>query len=544
MAGFCPAAKHGFAPCIVSDGWGVFVFKDFREFENDASIDADLCIIGAGAAGISMARRLAGGKRRVLLVESGDVTPDIAVQALFEGDVVGQPWEPLDIGRLRFFGGSTNHWGGHCRPLDPIDFEARPWVPYSGWPITKADLDPYYVEAQKVVELGPYEYDPEKFDDLKEKILPFNPERLRQRMWQDSPPTNFAIAYGDELKEAPTVEVLLNANVMEIVAAENGAAIEAVRIRTLEGKQGTIRPRTVVLACGGIENVRILLVSDGVHKNGLGNDHDLVGRFFADHPHALCAMGVPMIDIHKLDAYFSDFTSLDGLGIYIKPGIPVELQRKLQILNGAFDVGYGYDRASGFLALRDIGKALFAKRLLPDFGAAVMRVVSDLDGTAEGLYRYLRKEDVFWFAANFEQTPNPDSRITLGDKRDALGMRRLVLNWQFSALDKLSVRAGLKILGEELARLKVARLRIDDWITADETTWLDVNDRAHPMGTTRMADDPKYGVVDRDCRVHGIANLYIAGSSVFPTSGYANPTLTIVALALRLAAHLDEDNHA
>jgi choline dehydrogenase-like flavoprotein len=215
--------------------------------------------------------------------------------------------------------------------------------------------------------------------------------------------------------------------------------------------------------------------------------------------------------------------------------VPESMQRNLKIPNGCIDIGFGFDRSQGYLAVHRIVKDVLQGRIPSRLGNAVLSAIGDIDGLATGIYRRLTTENVFWFSANFEQTPNPDSRVTLSSKRDALGLRRVQLDWRLLPIDKQAVRLACRILGEELARLGIARMRMDKWLLAEDATWEEIRARWHQMGTTRMSDDSARGVVDRDCRVHGIRNLYVAGSSVFATTGYANPTLTIVALALRLA---------
>lgn len=513
------------------------MIRDLGELEDGATIDADIAVIGAGAAGITIARELIGSRRNVLLVESGGFEADAATQALYEGRIAGRPYFPLDVARLRFFGGSTNHWDGHCRPLDPIDFEKRAWVPHSGWPITRADLDPFYARAQAVCELGPYRYESGDWPPLAPRLLGFAPEKVVNRLWQFGPPTRFGEAYRDVLTDAQNVGILTHANAVDIQVNESGSAVRAVALKSLQGKMATLRPRVLVLACGGIENARLLLASDGVEKAGIGNRHDLVGRFFMEHPHALVAFAVRQMDLERFTPYYD--TVREGTTVIrAKPGVSEAAQRRLLILNGCLDLGYGYDRSEGYLALRVLGKALADGRLPDDFGGAILDVVGDLDGMTAGLYRRVRNENVLWFAANCEQVPNPDSRVTLGDGRDALGMRKVRLDWRLSKLEKHSLATMCRLVGEELARLGAARMRIDPWLLSDDDSWRDIEGRYHHMGTTRMSDDPRQGVVNRDCRVHGLANLYIAGSSIFPTSGYANATLTIVALAIRLADHL------
>ena len=188
-------------------------------------------------------------------------------------------------------------------------------------------------------------------------------------------------------------------------------------------------------------------------------------------------------------------------------------------------------------------------RRLPDhLGRDIWDVVTDLDDVARGMFRatpddpYHPPYDLsrpIRFYTRLEQCPNPDSRVKLIGEQDALGLNRIALDWQLTDLDKRSLRRSQELIGAEFGRLGVGRFKLDDWLLADDNSWPeDLHGGHHHMGTCRMSDDPKRGVVDRDCRVHGFDNLYVAGSAVYPTTGYVNPTLTVVALALRLADHL------
>jgi choline dehydrogenase-like flavoprotein len=510
---------------------------DLAKLEPGSTLEADIAIIGAGAAGITIACEMSRRGREIWLVESGDFDFDVDTQALYEGKNIGTPYAPLDIGRLRYFGGSTNHWTGFCRPLDAIDFERRDWVPHSGWPITRWDLDPFYARAQEYCQLGPYRYDASAWPGVKDMVLPFAPDKLGTRVWQISPPTRFGEVYRDRLVKATDVRVLMHANVTDIVVNADASAVASVSLSTLHGRTATLRPRTLIVACGGIENARLLLASTGVEKTGVGNRNDLVGRFFMEHPHALAAYAVRKVDLGRFALYYGESKQSDGTVLHAKPGLAEPLQRQRRLLSGCVDLGYGYDRSGGYLALRDLDKNLSRGRF-ERFGRDVLDVLGDLDDAAGGLYRTASHEAVLWLASNSEQLPDPESRVTLGDDKDALGMKRVKLDWRVSEVEKKHVRTVCTIVGEELARLNLGRLRIDHWLMTDDPRWHDIEGRFHHMGTTRMSDDAKQGVVDRDGRVHGYGNLYIAGSSIFTTSGYANPTLTIVALAIRLADYL------
>ena len=517
------------------------MFQDFRQADDDTVIDTDICVIGGGAAGITLALELAGSQRGVCLIESGGFEPEPETLALNRGKIVGQPYLPLEVVRLRYFGGTTNHWGGHCRPLDPIDFETRPWIAHSGWPIGRADLEPYYVRAQEICELGPYEYDPAAWRSGLPGFIDFAPQRLENRAWLVSTPTRFGQRYRSDVAQAANVRVLLNANVVEIVASDDAHTVTALRLRSLDGKTGTVRPKVVVLACGGLENPRLLLASNRVMKRGLGNGHDLVGRFFMDHPAALIGFAVASQNVRTWAGYVHYLPGgiPSGKGnVRLSPAVAETQQRERQLLNCAITMGWGHDRSPGYLALRDAAKRLSRREVSDKFGEAVLTVVGDLHGAVEGMYRRIADEDVLWFCSNVEPAPNPDSRVTLDGERDALGLPQVRLDWRLTALEKRTTRFVCRLLGEELARLGVGRMRLDPWLLADDTSWPEVDIRYHHIGTTRMSDDPARGVVDENCRVHDMENLYIAGSSVFPTAGYANPTMTIVALAARLADHL------
>jgi choline dehydrogenase-like flavoprotein len=524
------------------------MFHDLRSAAPDTIIETDIAIIGAGAAGIAMGRELIGSRRDVLLIESGDLFPDADTLALNEGKVVGEPYPALETTRLRFFGGTTNHWDGHCRPLDAIDFEKRDWVPYSGWPITRADLEPFYARANTVCELGPYDYETETWRSGLPKLMNLDPARWEDRLWHYSPPTRFGERYRDELKAATNVTVLMNANVVEIVLNSAAKEVRELKLKTLDGKAATVRLKTCVLACGGIENPRLLLASNGVMKNGIGNANDLVGRFFMEHPHALIAYAIPLeADITPYRAYFGGVKASSEAGeavIQSKPGLAEDFQRANRLRSATLDVGWGYDRSAGYLALRKAGKAIMDRQVPDDLGDTLLRMVRDIDGLASGLYSRLRKSDFFWFAPTIEQEPNPASRVTLDRERDAVGVPKPRLDWRLTRGDKDATRTTIRLLGEDMARAGIARMRIDEWLLENDGHWEELGIRYHQMGTTRMSDDPKTGVVDRNAKVHGVENLYITGSSIFPTSGYANPTLTIVALALRLCDHLREEGVA
>ena len=514
------------------------MFTDFRTIKDGIIIKADFCIIGAGPAGITIARELNKGKQRVCMVESGGFDSAPETQALYEGENIGQPYFDLDICRLRYFGGTTNHWNGQCAPLSQMDFEERPWVPHSGWPISKADLDPYYLKALPVCEIGPYNFEAQAWTNW--GIVPpsFNPEKIQSHFWQNSPPTRFGQVYRKELESAENITVLLNANVTHIRTDKSGEKVTHVDLSALNGKKGQVRANVFVLACGGMENPRLLLISNDVQPEGLGNKYDLVGRFFMDHNTALCGK-VELVDAEYL---LKTYKPKHFQGIRYRPGLKMgeEEQKQKQVLNICATFKQEDTVPQGIKAGRqlvnDLGELEFE-----DIDDHILTILGDLDDVAD--YVGCRLDGVedcakdVYLRTRQEQAPNPLSRVSLSQELDVLGSPRLRLDWQFTELDRKSLKAMALTLGSEFGRLNMGRVQLPTWYVEDrEPEWISAS--YHHMGTTRMADNPSNGVVNKDCRVHGLENLYVAGSSVFPTSGFVNPTLTIVALALRLADHL------
>src|SRR5215470_1587204 len=524
------------------------MFLDLRQVPDGTTLEADLCIVGAGAAGITIARQFIGRPIAILVIESGGLEFDEATQSLYRGAIVGRPYFDLDVTRLRYFGGSTNHWGGWCAPLHDIDFEARDWVPHSGWPIARRDLESYYSAAQLLVEIGPPTYDPLIWQDDKHHFPPFLPERMVTQIMQLSEPaTHFGARYRDDLAKADNVRVLLNANALGVDSNVGATSVEGVRLATLSGVRATVHARAVIVACGGLETPRVLLLSNNVVPAGLGNHHDLVGRFFMEHPHIVTG-SLFATDAgtwhHGLSQRFVKY------GTLIQPVIATSpvAQREEGMLGYSANFETPVALSAGYPAYRHIRDSLANRRLPDHLARDVWDMVTGLDDVARGIFRatpsnpYHPPYDLsrpIRFYTRLEQCPNPESRVKLIGERDALGLNRIALDWRLTELDKRSLRHSQELIGAEFGRLGVGRFKLDDWVLADDHSWPDdLHGGHHHMGTCRMSDDPKQGVVDRDCRVHGFDNLYVAGSAVYPTTGYVNPTLTVVALALRLADHL------
>ena len=261
---------------------------DARTLEDGSLIEGDICIIGAGAAGISMALDWIDTPYNVILLEGGGFQLEKEMQDLYRAENIGRQYYAIEAARWHFFGGTTMHWGGFCSPYDPVDFKKRDWVPHSGWPISREDLEPFYPRAQKVVGIGPSEYWDVDYwarkDDRLAK-LPFDEDRVWTKMWQVAkrPGALLGVTYRKPIEEASNVHLYTYANVCNIEANESVRQVDGLEIRCMNGKTHKVRAKHYILACGAIQNARMLLASNSQAPAGLGNEHDLVGRFFMEH---------------------------------------------------------------------------------------------------------------------------------------------------------------------------------------------------------------------------------------------------------------------
>jgi choline dehydrogenase-like flavoprotein len=517
------------------------MITDARSVADGSRIQTDLCVIGGGPAGISIAREFIARGLQVCLLEAGGFEYDDKTQALYNGENIGHPYYDLNVLRLRFLGGGTNHWGGWCLPLDPIDFEARPGIPDSGWPFGIGHLEPFYRRAAEVCSAGAYEYDPERWEDESRPRLPLAEDKFLSAVMKRAR-TLFGQVYRDELDRSSNVHLYLYANVVELETNSNASGITSVRVATLQGARFHVDAKVFVLATGGIENPRLLLASNKVQSAGLGNANDLVGRYFMEHLMLPGAMFLPSDPSLSL-AYYEEPLSetVQGTGFL---RVAPELMRDKKLLNTRILIMPGMAQE---LALKDsagvssaalLWGAIRTRRPPGDLSSHIANVIGDLDKIAIYSYRraFRSPADPVSLQHQVEQAPDPESRVTLGTELDGLGTPRVRLNWKFGDLERRTLRQVNEALAVEVGRAGLGRIHIVD---DDETGWPPgLRGSWHQMGTTKMNADPAHGVVDPDCRVHGIANLFVAGGSVFPTSGTSNPTMTIVALALRLSDHI------
>lgn len=523
---------------------------DANTVPDNQVLESDICIIGAGAAGLCIANALQNTSLQVTMLESGGFEYDQKTQSLYQGKNVGLPYFPLDSSRLRFFGGTTNHWGGYCQPLNEFDFKKHDHISHSGWPIDITDLESYYLQTMKELHLGPFEWKSEYWEEHSaKKTLKFSNPRMENRVLQivTSDYRNFAHNYRKDLETSKNINTYLNANVTDIACNESGNSVRQVAVNTLEGKQFSVKAKNFVLAAGGIENPRIMLFSNKQHKNGLGNQYDLIGRFFAEHPRFTVGKIYPASAKVNMEFYFPHKVN----GVTIKGDVSLsptaldqagltDVQFKLSPVHD--DAHVAALKSKGGNSLINILQSAKKGKMPAEFNKHLSRVIFDIENIPGFFYSKMNKNNLpvkyLNMVIRLDSTPNPDSRVKLSvSERDALGLPQLELDWRLNGSDKDIAFRAAKIVGESIGQEGFGRLQMT--INSSDNNWPeDLAGGFHHMGTTRMSNDPKSGVVDENCKVHDLANLFIAGSSVFPTYGSGAPTLTIIALALRLADHL------
>lgn len=574
--------------------------EDLSSPDAHPTIDTDLVIIGGGPAGLAIAREFFGTSTRVLIVESGTLAEHPRITALNAVESVGEPkgesarmrvechgphvpsWshDSQAYGvRCRVLGGSSHAWTGKSAAFDQVDFAAREWVPFSGWPFGLDTLAPYLDRAAELMNLGPNCYD-DRLWDLMQLIPPqpqLDPALLKSFFWQ------FAHSRSDRLDhlrfgpefmacDAPNVRVLLNATVTRIDTDDTGARFQGLEVSTIDGVRSSVRAKAAVLAASGIENPRLLLVSKRTHPNGLGNQHDIVGRFLMDHPTAR----IGRFKVEDIPAVMERFGLFgvrlgDRVQMYQHGLVPSrEIQERERLLHCAAFMSAERAADDPWGALKRLLRANSA-RPFSDLRA----IACNTDLLAQGVAMRLQHSHAVprWFEHTFnkamtrrypsfsgratrglphklsgvridgitEQRPDPESRISLSHKVDALGVPMARVDWRIDDDARRSlIRLG-HLLAHEFPRAGLPTPLLEDWIAEQRPEDGVITDHGHTSGTTRMSDDPKTGVVDSNCQVHGVARLYVAGASVFPTSGHANPTLMIVSVAIRLADRIKLD---
>ena len=538
--------------------------------DHGACLRADACVVGGGAAGISLALALSGQGLSIILLESGRMGEDAATQALYAGEVADERLHsPADKYRQRRLGGSTATWGGRSMPFDPIDFETRAQVPHSGWPISYEDLLPFYPQANALSEAGRFAYDADEAlgAAAPPMVRGFTSEVVRTNgLERFSCPTNFGQRYERRLRVAPDIQVLLGANCIAIGLEADGRSVRDVSVATLAGRRFRVAARATVLAMGGLETARLLLASRDVAPRGVGNEHDVVGRYYMCH--IAGNVGTLVFNGRPQDVRHGYEITPEGIYCRRRLAVAATEQRRHGLANCVArlhfsritDPRHRNGVLSGLFLSRKFISYEYGKRLHDGtdptpgvYARHLWNVISDPVDTAAFLVHWATRRTLaqrkfpsvilrnrtnrFSLEMHGEQIPRADSRVTLTGKVDALGMPRLHIDWRYSPEDIASMDGTLQLIAQELERSGTGRLDYDR-ATLEEDLLRFGAYGGHHIGTARMGTDPRTSVVDADCRVHSVDNLFVAGSAAFPTSSQANPTLTLIALSLRLARHL------
>jgi choline dehydrogenase-like flavoprotein len=553
------------------------VILDLRLGVPSEPLRADVVVVGAGPAGITLALELANSGLEVLVAEAGGAGYDAAGQDFYRAASVEPPTHgPAQMYRRRNLGGSTALWGGRCIPFDPIDVEPRPWMAHATWPIGHDVLARHYPAAAAWCEAGPALFDARAaLPGAAAPLVDGQPtgDLVLDRIERFSPPTDFGRRYRDRLAQAPRVRVLLHAPVLRVLSTEGSGAAAGVEVRAGAVALQIAAPR-VVLAAGGIETARLLLASDDQRPGGLGNERDLVGRFYQCHlegeigrirftaPAAAVRAdyerspeGVYCRRYAWLSPAAQRREALAGLLLRPNHANIVNPDHRHAVLSAMYIAKHliAPEYARKLTALEEEALAGRRAHALRFHGEHLRNMVFGAPGLLAFSAMWARRRvfarrklpSVFLPArsgdypleVNAEQEPNPDSRITLDTARDAHGQRRVRVDWRTTAADHQRLARGLRLMQAAFAVHGGARLDFDG-IDLDEAAARRIPVGGHHIGTARMGHSPATGVCDANGELFGTRGVFIAGAAAFPTSGFANPTLTIVALAVRLAQHL------
>ncbi|HUA06238.1 MAG TPA: GMC oxidoreductase [Solirubrobacteraceae bacterium] len=543
-----------------------------------AALEADVVVVGSGPMGTVVALELSEQGHRVLLVESGGPKFERAAQDLAR-HAGNDPWHvPADLAVRRQIGGTSVTWGGRCVPFDPVDFEPRPAVPEALWPVRYEEMARHLGRACDWSRCGKPAFSALELPELagRSMIPGFRDgDVLTTSLERWSLPTRFGHVYRRQLERSRRVDLITGLTCTHIACDPASGVVDHLVLRSLAGPAATARGRFYVLATGGLEATRLLMASNDVHADGIGNGSGHLGRWYMAHVEARVAnvhLTTPpesTIHDHELDA--------DGVYVRRRFTFSPDLQRRKGLPNAAVwfvnpdmgDPAHGSGILSGvYLTLvSPVGRFMLAEAIrqarTKTSGPVrrrdhVRNIVRDLGPAARfaldfSYRRFLkpgRKAPGFFVrsAANIypldyhgEHRPNPDSRVVLTPERDALGVPRIRTELRFSDEDVASVEEAMRELDRALRDAGVGHLEfLFDDIPAGVRECLLESSGFHQTGTTRMAASAADGVVDANLAVFGTENLFVASTSTFPTSSQANPTLTGIAFAVRLAGHLDE----
>lgn len=505
------------------------------------AIEADLCIVGAGPAGLTLARQFIGTQHRVYILESGGRALDARAQDLADGENRGDPYFPLAEARARVLGGSSYMWDEwvRARPLDPIDFQRRSWVADSGWPFGLETIEGFYPGAHEILGLGDFYYNVDIGSPIPHGL--HGDGEVVPTLFRYSNTFDFEKLVR-EIDASSNVCLVLNGNVLELEPAPDGSSVREAVVSAALPQRFRVAARIFVLAAGGIDNARLLLASQAVSEKGLANSSGLVGSHFMEHPTMRRGRVIQREDVAggKLGSF--ERVDHDGIGLRVALAPSEAFMEGAGILNAMALLTRSTEAATSE-PFRSMAIGRDALRGNNTSGESAVGHVLGLVRHPMEVLRVLQARsggspDALQLSFTVEQAPNGGSKVGLSDELDAFGQPRAFLKWVVGDQERRTVRLFQEAIDRMLEASGLGRV---DGLLGDEFPARRFRGEWHQLGTTRMAASPRQGVVDADCRSHDVPNLFVAGGSVFPTVGYANPTLTILALCLRLSRTLEQD---
>ena len=523
---------------------------DGNDLPNDSRVDCDLCILGGGVAGIVIANELKDTFGDIVILESGgeEYTPE--AQELNAPASVPELHPDPSYARLRFLGGSSNHWENNTSPFSPIDFEKRDWIPDSGWPIEYSDVQPFYSRAAFYcgTQEDGYNIDYWRPRLNGQDILQGSDLLVSQIAKFSYPPVRFFHDHGKSLTDSQHIRIFKNSNLVDLKFESASRKVKSVEASSNNGGRFTVNARLFVMCLGGIENARMLLIFNDKYEKKLGNQGDSVGRYHMEHPTPRASHLITQ-EIDTFSFYEGNDLGSRWVSSYMSLTEQALVRHQTTNLRIPLVPATNYTLSDGIASYHVLGDSFKSGEIPENFGTHIYNFLGDIDEIAEAVSRKKLDKKLFDSAseiggfeipAMMEQTPSRDNRIVLGESRDRLGLKQVEIDWRLSEADKDRVWTSLQILANELGALGLGRVKLRK--AHASRLWSDqLGFSQHHMGSTRMSEDPESGVVDKHQRVFGTDNFFVSGSSVFTTGSHVPPTLTIVALSIRLARHLEQE---
>jgi choline dehydrogenase-like flavoprotein len=510
------------------------------------SFRSDVCVLGAGIAGLVLAHKLATRGVKVHLLEGGGLEPEQRSQTLFDAEIAGDRYTGANDGRSRVFGGTSTQWGGQLLPFTDDVFSPRPGMPSHPWPIGAAEIEPYSSDVLAIMGVNALPFDSGLLPALGHPLVQFGDAvRLRFSKWAPFTRRNLANSLGRQCIAHPNVTVFTHANAMTVDLDESSDRAASVTAKNYAGVSHTFAADHFCVCLGTIESSRLLLASPGPNGIAVGNQHDQIGRYFHDHLSLRAAVfGGPARDrlLRKLGPFY-----VEGTSHTCKLEASDELRTRMGLPAAMAHFVIDEPPHSGAAAVRNLLKSVQQGKLSEAVQANIVAAMRGIGDIAQLAWqsrihrrRAVSRRARVYLNIDLEQVPRAEDRIRLSETRDVLGQRKPIVDWHIGRQERDTARRFAEVVHAELERLHLAPLAWMTGVLEDGPAAIPIamSDTFHPMGGLRMGNHPQSSVVDRDLKLHGVANLHVASCAVFPSGGSSNPTFTLMALTLRLADRL------